>query len=311
MKTLQWLRNSKGEFEQVGSMPDKVRYVHIECLSEAGIWKEIGNHEYPAKQAFDIIVSAIAKKQTGKHHGFRLVPSVSQSNKEPKARKPSAMEEAVPIKPLTEKQRLHKWDKELRPNAVKKILENEPTKQEEVEMAKQQKEVPKDKILGYFRRGTAMAAFVEPLLDEKVHKLSAVFTAAKKAGADPEFRLTVFRQKCGEMDLGGVVVDRDADTIQFKKGKGNPLPKSAKKVTASAPAAQAKKAKNGNSTTSDVAVLVRKLLKNGSDWTKNKLVEKIHADHSIEPKRIHAAIAAEINGKGIVEEKGKLSLSAN
>lgn len=278
MKTLQWLKNSKGEFEQVGVIDPKKKWVRIEFMDEAGIWQEVGNHEYAAQHAFTIIVSAIEKKQTGKWFGYRLAPVEGKQEEKVSKKK---------------------------------------TDTEEVEMAKQPKKekVAPDKILGYFRKGTAMAAFIEPLLDEKPHKLSAVFARAKAMKADPEFRLTVFRQKCKEKNLAGVLVDRDADTIQIKIGKGMPTPgKSAKPAAKASPApaksASAKKV-NGSADGPDVATLVRKLLKKGDDWTKNKVVEKIHSDHSIAPKIIQAAITSEIKGGGVEDTNGILSLSAN
>lgn len=296
MKTLQWLRNSKGEFEQVGALPEKVKWVYIEFLDPAGIWQRVGRTERKAREAFDIVVSAIQKKQTGKWYGYRLVEVEGVERKSKKSKE-------EPSKAYLD------WAQ----GQIERPIQDELNRRKE--MAKKTKKVeaaPKaEKILGYFRKGTAMAAFIEPLLDEKSHKLSVLFDKAKKAGADPEFRLTVFRQKCKELNLAGVMVDRDADTIQIKIGKGQPVPGSTKKVVTRAPVA-AKKA-NGSAAPdkdlSDVAKWVRQTLKSGDDWTKNKVVEKVHTDHGAEPKRIQAAIASEIKAKGIVEEKGLLSLT--
>jgi hypothetical protein len=296
MKTLQWLKNSKGEFEQVGIIDPKLKWVRIQFLDEAGLWQEVGNHEYEAQKAFSIIVSAIEKKQTGKWFGYRLAPVEKVESEAPKKKCGPSQESMDKFSAESEKEYL------------------EQNKQEEVEMAKtKEAKTAPDKILGYFRKGTAMAAFIEPLLDEKPHKLSTVFAKAKAMKADPEFRLTVFRQKCKEKNLAGVLVDREADTIQIKIGKGTPVPgKSAKPVVKASPApAKSAKKTNGSAEEPDVAVLVRKLLKKDGDWTKNKVVEKIHADHSIPAKIIQAAITSEIKGGGVEDTNGVLSLTAN
>jgi len=88
MKTLQWLRNSKGEFEQVGFINPKKKKVRIEFLSEDGKWQEVGNHVYNAKNAFELITYAIEKKQTGKWYGYRLAPVESMED-EPNTKKKS------------------------------------------------------------------------------------------------------------------------------------------------------------------------------------------------------------------------------
>jgi hypothetical protein len=326
MKTLQWLRNSKGEFEQVGVVDPKVKWVYIEVLDPVGLWKRIARAEYEGKEAFTIITSAIEKKQTGKWHGYRMVPCEVQTRRVKKDH--TAEDPDRPrIAPRGKKKPLDDDDDQL-DFAIRVKREqgkkDEPQTEEEenVQMVKKSdKKAPtetevKEKVLGYFRKETAIGDLAEALLDEKPHKLSTLMEKIKKTyKVNPEFRLTIFKKESKARNLCGIIVDRDADTIQIKIGKGQPIPSKkpvATKVAATAPAPKAKQiAKAEDEDSSAVAKLVRKVLATDGQWTKNKVVDAIRKDHSIEPKMVQAAIAAEIRGGGVTEEEGLLSLSAS
>jgi hypothetical protein len=308
MKTLQWLRNNQGVFEQVGVISNKVKWVRIEFLDAAGTWQKVGRTEYKGEEAFQIITSAIDKKQTGKWHGYRLVP-VEKAEKA--ATKRLSKRQILEQQESKEKKEEEEGESRQKMDKFSAETEQDYLKQEE-DMAKQEKKVEKpktEKVLGYFRKGTAIGYMAETLEDEHPHKLSVIFAHIKKTyKKHPEFRLTVFKKMCKERGLAGVLVDRDADTIQIKKGKGHPIPGKKAVHVAKAPA----KKPNGAAAqdqSSEVAKWVRHCLKSGDTWTKNKVIERIKTDHGVEPKMIQAAIAAEIRAGGVAEKDGELSLT--
>jgi hypothetical protein len=184
--------------------------------------------------------------------------------------------------------------------------------------AKEKKAAPKEKvekILGHFRKGTALGDMAEMLQDEKPHKLSTLLVGIqKKHKLEDGWRgfgtLRTVGEKKGTF---GIVVDKEDDRIQLKFGKATSefSPNEEKKklsAKSSKPALQDKEpvtSKTQNAT----ARLVRRTLKSGKNWTKNKLVEHMHKEHGIEQKRTEMAITDELKNGGLTVEDGILSLA--
>lgn len=91
-----------------------------------------------------------------------------------------------------------------------------------------------EKILGYFRGGTAVATIAAFVADEKVHRIDAVLAHAQKEGkftadqANLAFRVLFvnpYKENDGSVGkvaakkLGGAVVNFEENTVQFMKSK--------------------------------------------------------------------------------------------
>ena len=225
-----------------------------------------------------------------------------------------------------------------------KVVEQNETKMEGTDMAKKEaggkkQAVVAEKILGAFRAGTPMGDLAEALQDEKPHKLESILPAIRKKYklADGWRGIGPLKSTGEKKGLYGVIFDREKGTIQIKlgkpsakkveekpKGKAKPVeeveekaeaPKQSKKATkaASKPNGKVAEPEEEEPATSkqQVAVgrLVRGTLKNGKDWTRNKLIEFLKSQHQIDEKRTGQAIDDEISKGGISVEDGLLSLS--
>jgi uncharacterized Zn finger protein (UPF0148 family) len=197
---------------------------------------------------------------------------------------------------------------------------------EENEMAKvkaEKKAAPKKEtttIAGHLREGTAIADLYLFLEDEKKHSLKDAKKVLSKHKADPMGRIyQLGRYGKKGPEYWAVIVDEE--TIQLKKGKAAAsAPKEKKAPPAKAKEAPAKKATSKKEQEPDetaampskalkaTMALVRRTLKSGKDWTKNKLIENLIEEHDQDPKRVTAAIQEEIKAGGIKIEDGILEL---
>src|SRR6266566_311247 len=189
----------------------------------------------------------------------------------------------------------------------------EKTETEESVMATKEKKSAekkekKEKILGVFREGTPMGDLASALEDEKPHKLEPILIGIRKTYklADGWRGIGPLKSTGEKKGLYGVILDKEKGTIQIKLGKVSkkaPVAKAPAETSAKKKAASKVNGKEQEEVTSkqQVAVerLVRGTLKNGKDWTRNKLIEYLQKEHEIEPKRAQHALAEEIRKGGI------------
>jgi hypothetical protein len=185
----------------------------------------------------------------------------------------------------------------------------------------EKKKAPKketSKIAGHLVEGTAIADLYQFLEDEKKHPLAAAKKVLSKHKADPMGRIYQLGRYGKKFGLWGVIVDED--TIQLKLGKeaaSASSKKASKKKEKEAPAKKStsKKEQEPEETAAmpskalkATMALVRRTLKSGKDWTKNKLMEHLKKEHDQDPKRIAAAVQEEIKAGGIKVDDGYLVL---
>lgn len=187
--------------------------------------------------------------------------------------------------------------------------------------AKEKKDEPKEKVekvLDHFRKGTALGDMAATLEDEKSHKLEALLIGIrKKYKLDDSWRGFGTLRSVGEKKgTFGIVVDKENDRIQLKFGKASS--KSEKKEKVESKVSSESKSERietkekepvTSKTQNATARLVRRTLKSGKDWTKNKLVEHLHKEHGIEQRRTEMAITEELKNGGLTVDDGTLSLA--
>lgn len=202
------------------------------------------------------------------------------------------------------------------------LAETKVTTKEENEMAKakaEKKAAPKketSKIAGHLVEGTAIADLYQFLEDEKKHSLKDAKKVLAKHKADPMGRIYQLGRYGKKFGLWGVIVDED--TIQLKKGKEaaaaskKKAPKEKeepkKKATSKKEQEPEEKGAMPSKALKATMALVRRTLKTGKDWTKNKLMEHLIKEHDQDPKRIAAAVQEEIKAGGIEVDDGILTL---
>lgn len=172
------------------------------------------------------------------------------------------------------------------------------------------KEEKQTKIAGHLIPGTAIADLYLFLEDEKRHSLKDTLKAIAKHKADKMGRLKQLARYGKKFGTWGVSIDEDADTVQLKMGKG------AAKEAASKPAKKESKKEepeekeaSGSKQQKVVQRLVRGVLKDTSkEWTRSKVIEKLKADHDLDPKRVQEAIQTEIKLGGVTIKGGLLNL---
>jgi hypothetical protein len=181
------------------------------------------------------------------------------------------------------------------------------------------------KIGGFLLAGTAIADLYTFLEDEKKHKVADAKKVVLKHKKELLDRLGNLRRVGRKKGAWDILVDDDAGTVQMKLGKPSAQAPAPKKAKAEAPKETPKKEAKKTESKKDsapavkepanskgqaaVASLVRRTLKAGGDWTRNKMVEHLHDEHKIDVKRTEAAIASEIKVGGITEEDGELQLA--
>jgi hypothetical protein len=173
------------------------------------------------------------------------------------------------------------------------------------------------KIFGVILPGTAIADLALFLQDEKKHSIKDTLKAINpKHKADKMGRLKQLARYGKQKGGWSVTIDGEAEMVQLKMGKA-----AAQAVEAKAEKKAEKKEtskKNGKEEEPDDEVsgkqqqsiqkLLRKTLKGKDDWKKNALIEHIAETHDLEPKRVQAALQAEIKSGGITDEKGVMGL---
>jgi hypothetical protein len=196
---------------------------------------------------------------------------------------------------------------------------------EENEMAKvkaEKKAAPKKestKVAGHLNAGTAIADLYQFLEDEKVHKLADAKKLIAKFKVDASGRISQLGRYGKKFGAWGLIITED--TIQMKLGKAAATAAPAKKAKPKEKEAPAKKATSKKEQEPDemaampskalkaTMALVRRTLKTGKDWTKNKLMEHLMQEHDQDPKRVAAAVQEEIKAGGITVEEGYLILA--
>jgi hypothetical protein len=195
---------------------------------------------------------------------------------------------------------------------------------EENEMAKvkaEKKAAPKKestKVGGVLIAGTAIADLYELLSDEKKHPISACEKIVAKHKKELTDRLGNLRRVGAKKKMWGLIVDEDGKTIQMKMGaaaaaaspKTKPKAKEApaKKATSKKEQEPDETAAMPSKALKATMALIRRTLKSGSDWTKNKMMEHLMQEHDQDPKRVAAAMQEEIKAGGIKVEEGYLQL---
>ena len=195
-------------------------------------------------------------------------------------------------------------------------------KEENVMATKQNKKevVESTKVGGFLIAGSALADMYEVLEDEKKHGFAELKKICAKHKKDLVGRLGNLRRVGEKKKSWGLIVDKEGSTVQMKLGaapKSAPAPKvKAKEVVA--PKASAKTSKksepeddssSSSKTLKAVATLVRRTLKSGKDWTKNKLIENMVDEHDMDPKVVKEALNSEIKAGGITVKDGILALA--
>lgn len=218
------------------------------------------------------------------------------------------------------------------------IQEEKRMRKEKTEKAGKEKT---SKVAGHLVAGTAIADIYLYLQDEKVHKIADVKKGPlAKHKADPMGRMQQLGRYGKKFGAWAVTIDTEAGTIQMKLGKGaakvstpakekeEPAVKKGKKVSSKKAAEEEPEEpeEEQEETTEEEEVeeevqekpskqqsavqkLVRRTLKSGKDWTKNKLIEYLNKEHKIDPKRTEMAITEELKAKGIELDDGVLTLA--
>jgi hypothetical protein len=209
-------------------------------------------------------------------------------------------------------------------------------KQEDERMAKQKKQASGDskkeapekvskKVGGFLPNGSSIGDLYLLLEDEKKHSFKEGEAVVKKHKKDLMGRLGNLYRSGIRNKAWSLIVDKEAETIQMKLGKptGDPMVVKAEKPAKAAkkkdeedepakkPAkksAPASASSNGDKGLKTVQALVRRTLKGGKDWTKNKLADHLHEEHDIASAITASAIAAEIKAGGVKLEDGVLEL---
>lgn len=194
------------------------------------------------------------------------------------------------------------------------VLQNTKEENEMATKKAEKKAAPKKetaKIAGHLVEGTAIADLYTFLEDEKKHPLSAAKKILAKHKADPMGRIYQLGRYGKKFGAWAVTVDED--TIQMKKGKAaaqaasKPAKEETKKSKKSEPE---EKGLVSSKALKATAALIRRTLKSGKDWTKNKLIEKLKEDGA-DPKRVEAALAEELKAGGIEKLGGFLQLASS
>lgn len=165
------------------------------------------------------------------------------------------------------------------------------------------------KIAGHLVAGTAIADLYLFLEDEKKHSLKDAKKVLAKHKAEPMGRVYQLGRYGKKLNLWAVIVDED--TIQMKKGKGVAAAAASKtkKATSKKEHEPEEKEAVPSKALKATAALVRRTLKTGKDWTKNKLIEHLKEEHDQDSKRVEAALKEELKAGGITMEDGVLVLA--
>lgn len=188
----------------------------------------------------------------------------------------------------------------------------EETKMATKKAEKKEKAGTSKKVGGVLIAGSAIADLYELLSDGKRHSFSEGNKIVAKHKRDLAGRLGNLRRVGERKRAWGLIVDDDAKTIQMKlgapgKSSTNHLP--AKKATSKKEHEPEEKEAVPSKALKATAALVRRTLKTGKDWTKNKLIEHLKEEHDQDSKRVEAALKEEIKAGGITVEDGVLVLS--
>lgn len=194
--------------------------------------------------------------------------------------------------------------------------ENVMAKQKAVKKEERKGKPATTKVGGYLLAGTALADLYEVLIDEKKHGFAELKKIVAKHKKDLPGRLGNLRRVGEKKKAWSLLVDSDASTVQMKLGAGKPAAKeepatkSAKK--AAEPVAKKKAAEPTDispKTLKAAATLVRRTLKSGKDWTRNKLTEHLVNKENMDPATVKEALNSEIKAGGITVEDGILVLA--
>ena len=215
-------------------------------------------------------------------------------------------------------------------DSVLKIIkeENVMAKQKTVKNEEKKEGKPstrKEMIAGCMREGSAAADLYLALKDEKKHSMKELQSLFKKNGHTVDLMNRVYQ--VGR--FGRTKADKtwylivDDESVQLKHGKA---PKEAPAKAKEAPAKKAKPAPEPNEpvarkksaekpeeisskTLKAAATLVRRALKSGKDWTRNKLTEHLVNKENMDAATVKAALNEEIKAGGVVVDDGVLTLA--
>jgi hypothetical protein len=181
------------------------------------------------------------------------------------------------------------------------------------------------KIGGFLPNGSSIGDLYLLLEDEKKHSFQEGEAVVMKHKKDLMGRLGNLYRSGIRNKAWSLIVDKENETIQMKLGKpsGDKMvvkeEKPAGKKAEAKPVAkkEVKSPVKKTASSSDgidknlktVMTLVRRTLKNGKDWTKNKLADHLYDEHDIPSRVTETALAEEIKAGGIKVEDGVLQLA--
>lgn len=173
------------------------------------------------------------------------------------------------------------------------------------------------KVGGYLIAGSAIADLYELLSDGKKHTFTEGNKICARHKKDLKGRLGNLGRVGIRKKAWGLIVDDEDKTIQMKLGKpaeaafggrASKSESSSKKTTSKKEQEPEEKGAMPSKALKATMALVRRTLKAGKDWTKNKLIEHLKSEHDQDPKRVEAALKEEIKAGGIEVEDGILGL---
>ncbi len=170
----------------------------------------------------------------------------------------------------------------------------------------------REKVGGVLTPGTAIAEMYLVLRDNKKH----AFKDCKKICDQQKVSVTGRLYQLGvygrheDAEKGGWGLTINEDTIQLTHGKEAASAKKVK-IEKKEPKKAPKEESTGDvssRTIKMVAQQLRRTLKSGKDWTKNKLIQSL-VKSGVDQKAVEAALKSEIKAGGITAEGGELSLA--
>lgn len=178
-------------------------------------------------------------------------------------------------------------------------------KKQKEEKAKAPKE--SSTVFGCLRAGTAIAEMRQLLDDQKKHSLKDLQKVCDKHKVNLTgrlYQLGVYG-KHPDATNGGWGLTTDEDTVQLTVGKAAAQAKKAKPEKKEA--AKAPKESDSKDVSSRalkmVAQQLRRTLKSGKTWTKNKIIQALVKD-GVDQKTVEAALKSEIKAGGITKDDG-------
>jgi hypothetical protein len=209
---------------------------------------------------------------------------------------------------------------------VQKVTQQNTEEAEQMKTTKKSSSNGSEKVGGLYRPDSLRAVMFLALKDEKVHDMKdlAKVITKKKQTTDSYGLLQAVKRDGEKFNAWGISIN--GDQVQLKLGKGAAAavakapkaPPAGKKTPAKQPPAPSSTAKEGKASGAAPALtkaqaatvsLVRKTLKVGGPWTRNKVVEELKTKSGIDQKAVIAAIDREISLGGVVQKKGQLSLA--